>query len=1127
MIRAGSVRRQGLLRRGLPFQFSCLPIHGNPFTLEVYRSLGGADVARGHWQRGSANARGERGPEGPGVPWEGEGVLTRTSFARGQGKTIPLKEETPSYLLRFPPEGGAPGTTLELLVRNTPVADPTSRGSRSSDEGVADERVPTEEASVKMVRDAALARSYLLRHDVVGFVQGMLKATLQEKPHDPCDFMRNYARIPTKVLDEHFYLQGHEPGLPPMPSADVPPRWSTVDQQPVQVTLQKEVPHLPQFLGEQNKAASSSKQTSVSQQSSNASPVRVGVAENMLGHAIHDVLGAAGFDEAAALPRVSVSPVSLNTSNTSAARADVAENVLGDAFHSAFATADFDGDMTRTTESNSLSPNSKKSVDRRAVAGNLVRDAVDGVAGSQAAARTAKSKSLSPASGRSMDRRVVVGNLVRDVVHVVGGSNEALEQPSRPHSSSMTAVSKITSASSDNSARAARDLVQDVCGQAVTARDSLEATEQHEHAHSSSMTAVSKITTASSDNSVRAAHDVAYDVCGNALAASDAVEVVPLQGAEVANHPSVSAVSAATSSLMGVAAERMTGDVIDNVCDGAVSAEALMTLPSRDSPVPDMSSGSCATSPEKEAASRVTGATSDLSDDLIDRMGGHAFADMMMKAVNFSDLEADTLTPPLRPDATALSRVTGATSDASDVIASGLSAHFSAKAMRNVSFSQADSATITGAPSAVEESADVQKAASHSLMPDASVSEPRRLHSFSRSLDTELEDRMLDIVSGDLLRDDRARSRAGSSVEHGARRPASLVSEILSNVPPLDIGAFLEFGGSENTPSAHSGTSSLQTAPAFVDRVLGNSMNHSEPSVIHGTMISASSAERPAATNEHQEAFRPCGSPKPSAHTAASSGSALSLLGRVLCGAVESSAPSVLEGTSVGCSSFDVPDQTARRLSIPSASASEPSGTSSLVGMVMHEGHRFIHEEAPSASSTIGQTVIDTPSSISSRYRFPLFDTSAFSSTKDVMGPAEPLHPQTVEVRVENRTLTESNDQLRSEIHRLRSMLVGRGTPDTPSKQEAFVGGEPLCLSTILSDEVASLWEVLHKKNKALNVKYGKLREENKRLRGKQGELQTTLAQFSSSVHALAADVRAAVQDTPAMVQDTRPFLVA
>ena len=51
--------------------------------------------------------------------------------------------------------------------------------------------------------------------------------------------------------------------------------------------------------------------------------------------------------------------------------------------------------------------------------------------------------------------------------------------------------------------------------------------------------------------------------------------------------------------------------------------------------------------------------------------------------------EADTLTPPLRPDATALSRVTGATSDASDVVASGLSAHFSAKVMRNVSFSQA------------------------------------------------------------------------------------------------------------------------------------------------------------------------------------------------------------------------------------------------------------------------------------------------------------------------------------------------------------------------------------------------------------------------------------------------------
>jgi cell division septum initiation protein DivIVA len=141
------------------------------------------------------------------------------------------------------------------------------------------------------------------------------------------------------------------------------------------------------------------------------------------------------------------------------------------------------------------------------------------------------------------------------------------------------------------------------------------------------------------------------------------------------------------------------------------------------------------------------------------------------------------------------------------------------------------------------------------------------------------------------------------------------------------------------------------------------------------------------------------------------------------------------------------------------------------------------------------------------------------------MGPAEPSHAQTVEVTVENRTLSETNDQLRLEIQRLRSMLVVKGTADTLSHQETFMG-EPLCLSTILSGEVTSLREALQKKNKALNVKYRKLREENKRLRGRHGELKTTLAQFSSSVHALTADVRAAVQDTPAMVQHTRPFLV-
>jgi hypothetical protein len=115
---------------------------------------------------------------------------------------------------------------------------------------------------------------------------------------------------------------------------------------------------------------------------------------------------------------------------------------------------------------------------------------------------------------------------------------------------------------------------------------------------------------------------------------------------------------------MGDAAERIAGDVIDNVCDVGVDAKAstshevLNLSPTGDSRVAEVSRGTLPPSTGKEtedlsaavswteavgnipgskAYSRVTGATSDLSDDLVDRMGGHAFADVMLKAVNFSD----------------------------------------------------------------------------------------------------------------------------------------------------------------------------------------------------------------------------------------------------------------------------------------------------------------------------------------------------------------------------------------------------------------------------------------------------------------------------------------------------------
>mmetsp|Transcript_34650 Transcript_34650/g.92593 ORF Transcript_34650/g.92593 Transcript_34650/m.92593 type:complete len:201 (-) Transcript_34650:168-770(-) len=122
----------------------------------------------------------------------------------------------------------------------------------------------------------------------------------------------------------------------------------------------------------------------------------------------------------------------------------------------------------------------------------------------------------------------------------------------------------------------------------------------------------------------------------------------------------------------------------------------------------------------------------------------------------------------------------------------------------------------------------------------------------------------------------------------------------------------------------------------------------------------------------------------------------------------------------------------------------------------------------------------------------------------DEPGPARFLSQQ-------NRALHSTNDHLRLEIMRLRGMLKERHIVD-PEPEKVCVG-PPVCIVSIVNEEVQFLHESLKKRNSALESKYQTLKDEHRKLRSACGLTRGTMANLARSAQVKSDEFRAAVQE--------------
>lgn len=108
----------------------------------------------------------------------------------------------------------------------------------------------------------------------------------------------------------------------------------------------------------------------------------------------------------------------------------------------------------------------------------------------------------------------------------------------------------------------------------------------------------------------------------------------------------------------------------------------------------------------------------------------------------------------------------------------------------------------------------------------------------------------------------------------------------------------------------------------------------------------------------------------------------------------------------------------------------------------------------------------------------------------------------------EHRALTDTNDELRSEIVRLRALLG-----DEPTADQAPVT-EPLSFSAILNEEVQLLHEAMLKRNITLRKKYKKLKEEHAKLKKVGVQQEVAMSYITKTLRGMTYLNRAAEEDS-------------